>query len=570
MYIRHFGFSERPFRLLPDPAYLFMGRSHREAMAHLAYAVESGDGFATVIGEVGTGKTTLCRAFLESLGEDVASIYIFNPATDPVDLLRSINRDLDLPHDYQNLQDLIEVLNAFLIRENAGGRTVVLIIDEAQNLSRQVLEQIRLLSNLETARAKLLQIILVGQPELQETLSVPQLRQLRQRITLSCRIVPLSPTETGAYIRHRLSVAAPSGPVRFSSAAVHAIYRYSGGIPRLINTACDRALLTAYGASRQDVDRATAVSAVAELRSSAAPAGHSSRPMRWLTGAAMAVLIIAGATGLGRMLSGANRSDSGPALPPKPPHQAPPAVENAKPAPLPPAVDIESPAPLPPRPGDSWRLDRIDALNLVLGAWGLPPQPRDPSMTDDEAFFRRCTEPLGLAVYRVDRRPNLVATLNLPAVLPLAKSDGETKGYAALVAMKDERYGVERADGKGPQFVEAPALGRQWSGTAYVFWKDVYRLQGEIPGSAGGETVLTLKLLLRELGYAAVGLDPVFDAETRRAVVDFQIRQGLPADGVVGSMTKIALVNTRPGLGIPKLHPLHLPPEEDVPTGDAP
>lgn len=267
MYNQFFGFHERPFRLVPDPAYLFLSPRHEDALAHLKYAVSQGEGFVEITGEVGTGKTLLCRTFLEQLDDNVESAYIFNPRLSAPELIRAVNDEFGITPAGDGIKENIDALNAFLMGKKAQGKSVVLVIDEAQNLGRDVLEQVRLLSNLETTRSKLLQIILVGQPELSELLDSHELRQLGQRITLSCRLRPLTRKETGHYIRHRLQVASRKSADIFTRSAINRIYRYSGGIPRLINIACDRALLSAYGFNQHKVSAAIATAAIAELAS---------------------------------------------------------------------------------------------------------------------------------------------------------------------------------------------------------------------------------------------------------------------------------------------------------------
>ncbi|MGE0086677.1 MAG: ExeA family protein [Desulfococcaceae bacterium] len=267
MYEKFFGFKERPFQLVPNPAYLFLSRSHEEALAHLTYAVSQGDGFVEITGEVGTGKTTLCRVFLGNLGESVEAAYIFNPMLDAVQLLRAVNDEFGIPSDAGTVKELIDTLNLFLMERKRAGKQVILLIDEAQNLGRDVLEQLRLLSNLETDTSKLIQIILVGQPELREKLDSPELRQLSQRITLSCHLIPLNYRETRAYILHRIHIAAQKTGVTFARSAFKTIYRYSGGIPRLINIACDRAMLTAFSLNSLRIRGGIARTAVQELAS---------------------------------------------------------------------------------------------------------------------------------------------------------------------------------------------------------------------------------------------------------------------------------------------------------------
>ncbi|MGD2271022.1 MAG: AAA family ATPase, partial [Desulfobacterales bacterium] len=246
MYQNFFCFKERPFKLVPNPEYFFMSQSHEEALAHLNYAISQGDGFVAITGEVGTGKTTLCRVFLESLDESMESAYIFNPKLSPKQLLMAINEEFGLSFEADNTRELIGALNSYLMEKKTEGKKVVLLIDEAQNLAANVLELIRLLSNLETTKFKLLQIILVGQPELADLLDSHELRQLGQRITLKCNLKPLTFKEVKEYIEHRIHIASPKPVVQFTSASHRAIYKYSAGIPRLINIVCDRALLTAY------------------------------------------------------------------------------------------------------------------------------------------------------------------------------------------------------------------------------------------------------------------------------------------------------------------------------------
>jgi general secretion pathway protein A len=268
MYKDFFGFNERPFKLVPNPAYLFLSRGHEEALAHLTYAVIQGEGFMEITGEVGTGKTTLCRAFLEHLSNDTKAAYIFNPNLDSIELLKTINDEFGIPSDADNAKDLIDTLNAFLIEQKAQGKTTILLIDEAQNLTNEVLEQLRLLSNLETARHKLLHIILVGQPELKEKLNSHELRQLRQRISLSYRLTPLSFKDVRNYIQHRINVASGKPGIQFADAAYRSIYNYSKGIPRLINIVCDRALLTAFGLDQKEITQNIVRASIKELTNS--------------------------------------------------------------------------------------------------------------------------------------------------------------------------------------------------------------------------------------------------------------------------------------------------------------
>lgn len=303
MYERFFGLQARPFSIAPDPRFVFLSATHREALAHLLYGVRDGGGFVQLTGEVGTGKTTLIRRLLAEAPTTLDIALVLNPRLDSVELLATVCAELQLaaPADPHSIKAWVDVLNVHLLASFAQGRRVVILIDEAQVLSTAVLEQIRLLTNLETDSEKLLQIILVGQTELRDTLRRPQLRQLAQRITARYHLTPLSLDDTRQYIDHRLAVAGANRPL-FEAAAGRFIYRRTQGVPRLINALCDRALLGAYAAERLTVDVALARQAQAQLGhdaslgDAAAAVRRVSRRQRWLPalGGVLAGVMIAG------------------------------------------------------------------------------------------------------------------------------------------------------------------------------------------------------------------------------------------------------------------------------------
>ncbi|HEV2212897.1 MAG TPA: AAA family ATPase, partial [Gammaproteobacteria bacterium] len=291
MYASYFGLSDNPFAITPDPRYLYLSARHTEALAHLLYGVTESGGFIQLTGEVGTGKTTLVRTLLEKLPDNVDAALIINPRVTVLEFLRSICRETGVPWSAeQSPQDLIDALNARLLEAHARSRRVVLIVDEAQGLSPEVLEQVRLLTNLETQRHKLLQIILVGQPELRDILARTELRQLAQRITGRYHLAPLSAAESRAYVNHRLTVAGAMAPI-FTSAGLRSVQRATQGIPRLINIICDRALLGAYTRELRQVDARLVRRAAHEVLGEA-PADKRLR-WRWLGTAALLLLATA-------------------------------------------------------------------------------------------------------------------------------------------------------------------------------------------------------------------------------------------------------------------------------------
>lgn len=286
MYTKYYGFNEKPFTLTPNPRFIYLSKHHKEAFAHLLYGINNHYGFIKLVGEVGTGKTTVLRTLLSQLNDDnYRSALIFNPCRTVVELLRSINHEFGLNSNSEYTNELLEELNRFLLSENAKGITVVLVIDEAQNLSPGILEQLRLISNLETEDDKLIQIVLAGQPELSKLLDLPELRQLNQRIAVRYRLHSMSMDETRTYIHHRMVVAGETGGVSFSRLALKLIHLYTRGLPRLINTLCDRSLLIGYGDEQRRISARIVTRATREVL-------NSRQKKRYSLAVACAVLLI--------------------------------------------------------------------------------------------------------------------------------------------------------------------------------------------------------------------------------------------------------------------------------------
>ncbi len=628
MYENFFGLKERPFKLVPNPAYLFLSKSHEEVLAHLTYAVIQGDGFMEITGEVGTGKTTLCRAFLENLDNNTKAAYIFNPNLNSVQLLKTINDEFGINSDADNTKDLIDTLNSFLIMQKTQGKNTILLIDEAQNLTKEVLEQLRLLSNLETARHKLLHIILVGQPELNKTLNSFELRQLGQRISLSCRIIPLNYKEVAQYIEHRINIASQKPGVKFSRAAYRSIYKYSRGVPRLINIVCDRALLTAFGLDQQTIKGKTIKASIRELTAR----GEIEKNGLKKRGKIILLFSICCLTFLMFIIYSprffnvntiynspeikkrtVSRSDriktsvpDGPAtdagitrapavktsksdpesivepvvkpgvksvVKPDPEPSVVPVVKPViKPDPKPSVVPVVKPGsePVAESGGNLGNfLDKMNrfssrhmAIKVALDLWNTEPEikPNLDVIDDDHNFFRIAAEKNGLSMRRIVGNLNAVKRLNLPVVLTFYPSNKVSPVYLTLNKID---YGkITLRGGKEDISLDlSPAeLEAHWSGVAYIPWKNFLSLKGTIPLDSPNEAIITLKMLLRDIGFKDVEISPFYDDKTQQAVKKIQRKYGLHVDGAVGSTTKIALYNEKYFSQLPHITTLNIRP----------
>lgn len=569
MYENFFGFNERPFKLVPNPAYLFLSKSHEEVLAHLAYAVIQGDGFMDITGEVGTGKTTLCRAFIDNLDNNTNVAYIFNPNLNSVQLLKAINDEFTIKSDTDNTKDLIDHLNAFLIEQKTKGKNTILLIDEAQNLTKDVLEQLRLLSNLETARHKLLHIILVGQPELKETLNSHELRQLGQRISLSCRIIPLTYKELIQYIEHRIHIASRESDITFSRAAYRSIYEYSRGIPRLINMICDRSLLTAFGLDQKRITWKIVRSSIKELGSR----GEIKKKYlkKWtkiflffsIFCLAVFTLIFSGARLLNMKASytspGIKKLDVSQSDQKKMSLPAGPSTDSEIteiPAIKTPKSDAE---PFVIAGTQSFynfgkileKMNRFSsrhmAIKIVLKIWntGAIIESNLDAIDNDAEFFRLVAEKNGLAIRRIKGNLNAIKKLDLPVVLAFNILEGLPPVYLALIKMEDGKITLKGGKEDISIALTPIELEDYWTRVAFIPWKNFLSLAGTIPLDSPEDSIITLKMLLRDIGFKEVEISPFYDKKTRQAIIKIQNKYGLHVDGAVGSTTKIALYNER-------------------------
>jgi general secretion pathway protein A len=497
MYETHYGFTEKPFNLTPDPKYLYLSPRHTEAFAHLEFGRRERGGFIVITGEVGTGKTTLARYFLSRLDPRTATAFVLYPALSAAELLRSILDDLHVPAAGTSLKDSVDALHRFLLQARAEGRDVVLLIDEAQDLSAEVLEQVRLISNLETDTEKLITIILMGQSELHEMLSRRELRQLAQRITARYHLAPLDEAATADYIRHRLEVAGGAGKVGFTRGALTAVHRLSGGIPRLINLVCDRALLGGYVKGTRTIDAGTVRRAAREVRGQV--------PSPWRRPLALAGTAAALAAAIAFLLPRT--------LPARERPVGPAVTAAAGRAPGAAAVPTPAPAPSP--------LPSLEPVVLSL--------PHDASLADAvrevQALWGR--EPLEKTALRT--HIDQVRRLDLPAVLEMFHPTRRDTCYLALLRLEGDEAVVAGADGAALR-VPVSEVDRWWTRQAIFLWRDF-----DLAQSDPDRTAAWAREALGRLGY--LGQDP----DLPGAVARFQRDAQLTADGVLGNRTVMSL-----------------------------
>jgi general secretion pathway protein A len=533
MYLEHYGLKEPPFSITPDPRFVFLSERHRDALAHLLFGVGQGGGggFVQLTGEVGTGKTTLSRLLLEQIPENTRIALVLNPRLSPVELLETICEELhlDIGNRRGSIKALTDALNAYLLEAYAQGLRVVLIVDEAQNLSVEALEQVRLLTNLETDTQKLLQIILLGQPELRDILARPDLRQLAQRITARFHLTPLDATETATYLRHRYRVAGGLH-LPFDASAIRRIHAHSGGVPRLINVIAERALLGGYA---QDDTAINARIVDRAAKEALAPRTRKWRNSRWLLPAgvgAAALVLIAGvyAWRAPPMKPVADQMPDAPvatasATSTRNAQAKKPRVEAIDPAAL--AARIDGAAPASPLAWkellESWKLPS-DNLSISIAA-------NCPFAISTDAYCLRARGAL-------DR---LVAQ-NRPALLHLRN---DTHEAWALLLGADARNVRLSLDGHALD-IDRIALSRHWNGEYAAVWRGPGELTLPLADNSPSMIWVRDHLTTRYLPVDAVA---VLDTDMRAAVQRFQDDSGLASDGVIGPETLMALASRDEG-----------------------
>lgn len=542
MYTSFFGLNEKPFTITPDPRYLFMSERHGEGLAHLVYGVTDSGGFIQLTGEVGTGKTTLVRTLLGQIPSEVDIALILNPQLTAVEFLAAICEELGIerPRERYSAKALVDALNRYLLDAHSQGRRTILLIDEAQNLSEGVLEQLRLLTNLETARQKLLQIILIAQPELREKLSQENLRQLAQRVTGRYHLEPLSSEETFNYIDHRLRVAGALTEI-FNSSAKREVYRLSGGVPRIINVICDRALLGAYSQESRTVDKSLVRNAASEV------SGQKVRPgvMRWLVPVlGVTSLVLAGAVTWDNFAGNTPLAESATITVPI----EEPALADAEPdEPAAEAMPDAAPA--------RADIDRLFAnyqgatgYAALLGMWGVDYNPAAGSAcAQAEAAGLRC-------LFQRGSWGNL-RQLDRPVVLTLTNSNGESLDVA-LTGLDDQSAQLAVADGYVN--VGLDVLTDYWLGQFLLLWRPANDNDQPIGPGMKSENVRWLRQSLETIdtGFNSTSGDPdLFDTELQEQLIAFQRQHRLEADGIAGQKTIIIINSLLAVDGTPRLSP---------------
>jgi len=534
MYNEFFGLKDAPFSIAPDPRYLYMSERHREALAHLLYGIDSNGGFVLLTGEVGTGKTTVCRCLLEQIPELTEVSLIFNPKLNAEELLGTVCDELGIayPEGNSSIKVFVDRINAHLLTAHAQGRNTVLIIDEAQNLSIEVLEQLRLLTNLETNERKLLQIILLGQPELHDKLARPELRQLAQRITARYYLAPLSQSEISDYIRYRLRVAGSQDSI-FQNSSLGKLYRLSGGVPRLINLLCDRALLGAYSQDQKFVDSKTLSKAAREVFGEDEPRPRSAGKLPWM------ILSMALAVGAGLGVAYYFTPKEPTALP-VPSVSTHIRAEQTDPVKSPPAsARLQWPD------SDDLEVSRSTAFTEILKLWNIPYFPD----ADGSACLKARAN--GLQCMMNKGSLQTLFYLNRPARLELRNARGEQL-YVVLKRIDKDTAELFLA-GKSVT-LSLKELERQWFGRFTLLWRTPPGYKDSIRPGMRGDAV---KWLATQMSFIQ-GSTPPGEGKTKygkdleEQVMAFQQSQGLIPDGVVGAQT-IIRINTIQGEDVPLL-----------------
>ncbi|MFQ6372119.1 ExeA family protein [Shewanella sp. YIC-542] len=510
MYKAFYGLSDNPFSIAPNPTYLFLSERHREALAHLKYGLGETGGFVLLTGEVGTGKTTVSRCLLRQLPENTDTAFILNPSLTEAELLATLCDELGIHYgDAPTLKQLTDLISGFLLNNHQAGRNTVMIIDEAQHLRPEVLEQLRLLTNLETDTKKLLQVILIGQPELQQLLRRQELRQLAQRITARYHLLPLTEQEVGLYVQHRLQVAGRQEPL-FNKGAIRALHRFSGGIPRIINLLCERALMAGYGQSKTPIDRKMVHAAAAEVL------GDLPAPRRWWIPAGITLICALALAGgylwlnhnlPGHLLQASEKTTAAPDMTTAQP-EATVAADKAT------ALTTQV-------LHNSMAHSRVidTAFAALFDLWQKAPY----------AGVSACQSAtqLGLACYQQQGSLTALLALNYPAVVYMNDDAGQAF-YGALVAQADGQLLLQL--GEQQFWVTQDWFEQHFSGMFELLWQPTTWVQHPVTTASSLEKVQWLENALAGVEQRQPRVMSYFDTTLAQALKHFQQQHGLPVE----------------------------------------
>jgi len=587
MYKKFFGLNESPFNMTPDPKFLYFSDKHSEALTQLLYGINGRKGFLVVTGEIGAGKTTLCRALLNELDEKIRSALILNSNLTELELLQAINEDLGIPCNFDNKKELIGELNKFLLHELEEDENVVIIIDEAQNLTPAVLEQIRLLSNLETTKEKLLQIVLIGQPELRDILDLDELKQLNQRISIRYHINPLNRKETEDYINHRLVIAGSKGDINFSAGSLNRLFKYSGGIPRLINVVCDKALLAGYVLETKVLTRQMVDKSISEIegentfkkrkKTISKEKGKSAGINKGLIAACFVLIFLLASVWIianrapqflannsnkeEKLVSNQDKNKENPVLNNK-------ALKEDKINEDAISENMDS------NSGSAGEknfyfddnevlrsqdraFSSITSLITILKLWDVNVEIDTlyEKWKDHTGYFSFWSEAAKYDIQATFVRLDFdrLRALNLPCILQVQDDDFKNLEYVVFLGYSDDSLLIGNCT-EGIRKLTESELNMVWNGVSILIWKNIYNLTRELREGMSGEDVKKVEEIFRKLGYFK-GIPPTdyFSAITTNVIKHFQNSSGILVDGIVGPETKIALYSRIENSGYPKL-----------------
>jgi len=554
MYKVFFGLKEKPFKITPDPAFFFMGTNHQDALNHLLYGISQQEGFTLVTGHIGTGKTILCRTLIKELNKEGAkTALILNPSLSEIELLKTINEEFELGKTGNTKKAIIDRLNHFLLEQFSLGKNVVLIIDEAQNLQPEVLEGIRLLSNLETEKTKLIQIVLFGQLELESLLDISRLKQLKQRIAIRYRLKPLAKKEINNYINHRLMIAGSSGKIRFTREAFKLVYKYSSGIPRLINLVCEKALLSCYVSQSFKVTGRSIKEAIKNIE------GVNKKRLNSLQSAAGRYAVIVAASLLLISIGAIMGSKQGGTVFFRPDPDSILYAKNKKNIEKITNKPIEKEFDSKGKINDSGQNKSffLESFTALLRIWGIENDSVAKGMIASKKDVNN------LVIFNEAKKFNLEA-ISLHEPLERIKKYGypcmlrvkETCSqpyHIALIKLNDMEATVVNPK-KGVVRYTIIDLKNIWLGDSIIFWRNLDGITGDLLWGMRGAEVEQIQKRFKEVGYFQdISPTGYFGNYTQLAVRDFQGKHGLEKNGIVGNRTKMVLYRLLAKHSIPGL-----------------